>query len=195
MSFRPRRLPVAAYFCGMNRFYTTLLILALLTACESRKTTDATQTNDTAQTQPAEGGTSATAAPLSPRLQALGLTPDHDWQTVTLGDDFAAAKANTKADPFEQDGQHVGYSTEFDNLESIDYQYFQEKGKVSRIQVDLYLNTAASAAAYLQDLTTYLTTRYGQPTKTGKTTTWQAGKAELKDVSKGKDFGLRLVIK
>ena len=179
----------------MKRLLIPLLSLSLLTACDTRKTTDATQTTASTPTKPTGSGTLPTAAPLSPRLQGLGLTPDHDWQTVSLGDNFATVKANANTQPFEQDAGHVGYSAEFDNLESVDYQYFQENGKVNRIQVDLYLNTAASAAAYEQDLTAYLTARYGQPTATEKAATWSNGRAELKNVSKGKDFGLRLVIK
>lgn len=107
----------------MKRLFITLLTLLLLTACESRRPTDTTQVTDTAQTGPAESNSLAATTSLSPRLQALGLTPGHDWKTVSLGDDFAAVKATAKVEPFEQDAQHVGYSTEFENLESVDYQY------------------------------------------------------------------------
>ncbi|CCG99271.1 hypothetical protein FAES_1261 [Fibrella aestuarina BUZ 2] len=180
----------------MRKLSIVLLGLSLLaTACESRKTTDATQTSDTATATPVTDNSASNVATLTPRLQALGLTPDHAWQNVNLGDDFSALKANAKAEPFEQDVKHVGYTTEFDNLESVDYQYFQDNGKINKIQVDLYLNTAQSVADYKKDLITYLTGKYGSAASIAQGSSWQQGKVTLLDVSKGKDFGLRLVIK
>ncbi|MEZ0609718.1 hypothetical protein ACAW74_14465 [Fibrella sp. WM1] len=180
----------------MRKLSIVLLGLSLLaTACESRKTTDTTQTSDTAATAPATDNGAGSATTLTPRLQGLGLTPDHAWQNVNLGDDFSALKANAKAEPFEQDVKHVGYTTEFDNLESVDYQYFQDNGKINKIQVDLYLNSAQSVADYKKDLTTYLSGKYGTSAAIAQGSNWQQGKVTLTDVSKGKDFGLRLVIK
>lgn len=179
----------------MRNLSILLLSLSLLvTACESRKTTDATQASDSTATAPATDNSATNAATLTPRLQALGLTPDHAWQNVNLGDDFSSLKASAKAEPFEEDATHVGYTTEFDNLESVDYQYFQENGKVNKIQVDLYLNTAQSVADYKKDLTTYLTAKYGSAATIAQGSSWQQGNITLLDVSKGKDFGLRLVI-
>jgi hypothetical protein len=175
----------------MNRLPISLIALLLFTAaCESRKPTDATQTADTAtvQADPAAGATAAVPA----RLQPLGLTPDHDWQTVSLGDAFATL--NVPGERFEADANHVGYSTEFNDYETADSQFFQQNGQVSKIEVDFYLNTAKSVADFQQDLNTYLTARFGTPTITGPTTTWQDGKATLKNVSRAKDFGLKLVI-
>jgi hypothetical protein len=178
------------YFRGMKRLLMPLLACLLLTAaCESRKPTDATQTADTATIQPTDA-TAATALPT--RLQPLGLTPGHDWQTVSLGDGFAAL--NVPGERFEADATHVGHSVEFNDYESVDSQFFQQHGKVSRIQADFYLNTAKAVADFRQDLTTYLTARFGAPTTNGPATTWQNGKVKLTDVSKAKDFGLKLII-
>ncbi|ARK10994.1 hypothetical protein A6C57_12020 [Fibrella sp. ES10-3-2-2] len=174
----------------MKRLFVSVCLIGSLAACTSRQTSDATSTDSASTgTVPTE---TPVAATLSPTLTNLGLTSNHDWRQVNLGDDFAAAKATETSAPFEQDAEHIGYSQEFDNLESVDHQYFQSGNKVSSIQVDFYLNSAAAVKTYQQELTTYLTARYGAPV-TG--TSWKNGSVTLKDVSKGKDFGLKLVIK
>ena len=178
----------------MNRFVIMLCGAVLLAACNTRPSSDATTTDSS--TAAVDSGTlpseSVAPATLSARLTGIGLTPDHDWRQVSIGDEFTAAKAGETTAPFEQDATHVGYSQEFDNLESIDYQYVQQAGRVSRIEVDLYLNNAASAKAWQQELTTYLNARYGL---TPSGTSWKSGAVTLKDVSKGKDYGLKLLIR
>jgi len=175
----------------MKRLIVSVCLIGSLAACTSRQTSDATTSTDSASTGTVITETPA-AAPLSPTLTSLGLTSNHDWRQVNLGDDFAAAKATETSAPFEQDAEHVGYSQEFENLESVDHQYFQSGDKVSSIQVDFYLNSATAVKTYQQELTTYLTARYGAP---GAGMSWKNGSVTLKDVSKGKDFGLKLVIK
>ena len=178
----------------MTRFFLPVLLPALLAACTSRPATEATTQTDSARLAPATSGTLvATAVP--PRLLALGLQPSHDWRAVTVGDVFAAAKATETAAPFEQDSTHVGYTQEFSNLESVDYQYSQRAGVVSAIEVDFYLNTAGAVEAYRQDLTTYLSARYGPATTTQPVSSWQNGRVTLRNVSKRKDYGLKLTIK
>ncbi len=182
----------------MNRFLLPGSLLLLLAACTSRPATEqqGTAPTDSARVATAAPGTlPATPTALPARLQNLGLQPNHDWRAVSLGDAFAAAKATETATPFEQDSTHVGYTQELDNLESVDYQYIQQNGVVATIEVDLYLNTAGSVEAYRQDLTTYLTARYGPGTRTELVTSWQNGKAVLRNVSKRKDFGLKLTLK
>lgn len=178
----------------MKRFLVSLCLIGLLAACTSRQTSDATTTTDSARTE-ADATQTTTAVPLSTRLTSLGLTADHDWRRVNLGDDFAAVKSTETAEPFEQDADHIGYSQEFPNLESIDYQYFQSGNRVNGIQVDFYLNSADAVKTYQQELTTYLNARYGQATASSKTLSWKSGNVVLKDVSKGKDFGLKLTMK
>ncbi|WP_375447016.1 hypothetical protein [uncultured Fibrella sp.] len=180
----------------MKRLFVSLCLIGLAAACTSRQNTDATNSSDSTASR-IESGTStkSTVAALTPRLTSIGLTTDHDWRRVSIGDDFYTAKATETTEAFEQDASHIGYTKEFDNLESIDYQYFQTGGKLSKIQVDLYLNTAKSVNDYLVDLVLYLTVRYGTATTINGVATWQNGKVELKNVSKGKDFGLKLTMK
>ncbi|MBO0952086.1 hypothetical protein [Fibrella forsythiae] len=177
----------------MKRLFVSLFLIGTVAACTSRQSSDATTTADSSRIDSAATETSATVD-LTPTLSSLGLTSDHDWRNVNLGDDFTAAKATEKAEAFEQDASHIGYTQEFDNLESIDYQYFQAGNKVSSIQVDFYLNSASAVKTYQQELATYLTARYGPSTTSAGTLAWKRGNVTLKDVSKGKDFGLKLTI-
>ncbi|MEZ0542335.1 hypothetical protein [Fibrella arboris] len=178
----------------MKRLLIFLSIASFAAACTSRQHTDAT-TGGTTAVVDSVAAPASVALQLSAALQGLGLTPNHDWRQVNLGDEFNAAKATEKAEAFEQDAGHIGYSQEFDNLESVDYQYFQANNKVTAIQVDLYLNSANAVKTYQQELTTYLNARYGTASVSAGMSTWKSGNVVLKDVSKGKDFGLKLTIK
>ena len=175
----------------MKRLFVSFCLITLVAACNSRPTTEATNTTDSARANPMPTKATATFV-RTPTLDNLGLTANYDWRRVNIGDDFTAAKSTETTAPFEQDVVHVGYSQEFSNLESVDYQYFQAGNKVKRIQVDFYLNSMAAVKTYRQELATYLTARYG-PANAG--TSWKNGNVMLKDISKGKDFGLKLVMK
>ena len=178
----------------MKRLLVSLCLIGLVAACTSRQTSDATTSTDSARAE-SDATQTTTAAPLSTQLTSLGLTTDHDWRRVNLGDDFTAAKSTETAQPFEQDASHIGYTQEFPNLESVDYQYFQTGNKVNGIQVDFYLNSASAVKTYQQELTTYLNARYGSATASAKTMSWKNGNVVLIDVSNGKDFGLKLGLK
>lgn len=176
----------------MKRFFISLCLTGLVAACTSRSNTDATNSTDSARIDSA--ATEVPTAPLTATLTSLGLTSDHDWRKVNLGDDFTAARATETTEAFEQDASHIGYTQEFDNLESVDYQYFQTGNKVTGIQVDFYLNSINAVKTYQKELTTYLTARYGPASASAGTLAWKNGNVVLKDVSKGKDFGLKLTI-
>ncbi len=156
----------------MKRLLVSLCLIGLVAACTSRQTSDASTSADSARAE-SDATQPTTAVPLSTQLTGLGLTTDHDWRGVSLGDDFTAAKRTETAQPFEQDARHIGYTQEFPNLESVDYQYFQTGNKVNSIQVDFYLNSASAVKAYQQELTTYLNARYGPATASAKTMSWK----------------------
>ncbi len=169
-----------ALFAGSSAFMS----------CQSKKET--TQTTDSTTTAPAEDVT------ISGRLDSLGVTAEGHWHSISLGDSMSRVKATEKAELFETEPDHLGYSVEFPNLESMDVlYYFKDQPLVAGIVVDLYLNNAQSVKAYKEDLTGYFTARYGKPvTEEGMTvwTTPQQEKVRLKDVSQGKDFGLKIKI-
>lgn len=162
-------------------------------ACQSRQQSDSQPTDST--TASVEAGSSNVT--LTNRLAGLGLTSTSDWRGINLGDDFSKVKTTEKGEAFESDASHVGYTIEFENLETADMLYYQTNQKVSAIEVDLFLTSRQSVSDYQKELTPYFTARYGTPKPNGSEIVWKGSKGEtvtLKDVSKGKDFGLKIKI-
>ena len=125
-------------------------------------------------------------------VEKLAGTDDGLFRGVNLGDDVSVVKSKENSEPFEEDAAHVGYTIDHPNLESTDIQYFLDKNKkVTRIEVDIYLNNRQSVDTHLKELKAYFTRRYGNPTQES----WKISgndRVTLTDVSKGKDFGLKL---
>lgn len=178
----------------MRKYFLTAFFSVFVTgfyACQSRQQTDSQLADSTAVTTPAAPSASV---PISGRLADLGLTSSTDWRMVNVGDEFTHVKAVEKGEPFESDAEHIGYTVELRNLETADVLYYQTNGKVSAIDVDLFLNSQSSVTAYRDELNAYFTGRYGAPKPAGKGTVWTtpAGTVGMEDVSKGKDFGLKI---
>lgn len=178
------------YFLWIAVWVSTLFFHA----CRSRQ-----QSNEQTTTEhsiPVETATDLPAnVAITDRLSELGLTPDSDWRGINLGDEFGKVKATEKGESFESDAEHVGYTIELKNLETADILYYQTAKKVSAIDVDLFLNSRQSATDYQKELELYFTARYGnaKPGEGGSTWAGDKGKTvSLKDVSKGKDFGLKI---
>ena len=179
-----------------------LFIVSLLflnqQACRSRQQagSQATDSTSTATTDsPATGTTTGVA--IAGRLSDLGLTPDSHWRGINLGDDFSKVKTTEKGEPFESDAEHIGYTVELKDLETADMLYYQTDRKVSAIDVDLFLNGRPSVDGYQNELSAYFTSRYGMSKPGSSGTVWTGTTGEtisLKDVSKGKDFGLKVKI-
>lgn len=183
----------------MKQIVLLLIICTLLInqqACRSRQQPDS-QPADSSASAAETTPSASTDVPITGRLAELGLTSDSDWRGINLGDDFAKVKATEKGEAFESDATHVGYTVEFENLETADILYHQTGQNVSAIDVDLFLNGRQSVNAYQKELTPYFTSRYGTPRTGNGGTIWTGPKEEtvtLKDVSKGKDFGLKIRI-
>ncbi|CCH55253.1 hypothetical protein BN8_04501 [Fibrisoma limi BUZ 3] len=181
----------------MSRF---LLIGALLgltvfsNACRNRQQADSKATDSSAVVA---GTAGSGEAAVTGRLDSLGLTSDSHWRGINLGDPIATVRATEKGELFESDNEHVGYTIEFPNLESADFLYYQTGQHVSAIVADIFLNSPQSVKTYQQDLQTFFTACYGQPVTQEGAMIWTGPKAEkvsLKDVSKGKDYGLKVRI-
>lgn len=181
----------------MNQLFgvASVLLLLLASACDTRQRTDNQSALSTQTT--AAIGAEQTSGRITARLAGLGLTADSHWRGINLGDDFQKLQSIETAEPFERDDRHAGYTVEFPNLESMDVLYYQHNGKVSAIDVDLYLNNRTSVNDYTKELNAYFSARYGAPKPSNGGTVWNGPADEqvsLKDVSKGKDFGLKIKI-
>ncbi|GAB3313248.1 hypothetical protein GCM10027299_00060 [Larkinella ripae] len=126
-------------------------------------------------------------------LEKLAGPEEGLFRGINLGDGVAVVKQKESADPFEQDATHLGYTIEYENLESVDIQYFLDNNKkVSGIQVDIYLNNRKSVDEHSRELTAYFNRRFGNATQQQSWKIAGNDRVTLKDVSKGKDFGLKL---
>jgi len=178
----------------MKRVYYIFLILLVAAACTTKQkqtaqNTDSTAVANTALTDPAQL--------MSDRLIRLGLTADSHWRGLSLGNDFNLVKTTEKGELFEQDARHTGYAIDFPNLESMDVLYGQQNEKVSAITADLYLNNRPAVDAYQKELSDYFTVRYGSSKTVNGSPVWKGPVNEqirLTDVSKGKDYGLKISI-
>lgn len=183
----------------MTRYFpavAALFLLLFLNNCKNRQQATGQGADSTAvvaETEPV----SPDDVVITERLANLGLTATSDWRGVNIGDAFAQVGAVEKSEPFERDTEHSGYTIELKNLETADVLYYQTNKKVSAIDIDLFLNTRQSVADYQKDLEPYFTARYGAPKPGGGGTVWTGRKGEsvtLSDVSKGKDYGLKVRI-
>lgn len=165
-----------------------------LGSCQPKRHETQTPTDTVSTSVPrAETTAEPVGVSVSKRLQELGLTPDSQWRGLNIGDAFSDVTKKEKGQPFERDERHVGYTVEFKNLESADMLYFQQNNKLSAIQVDIFLNKAASVTDWRQDLRQYFSGQYGVPVSPD---VWRGKGVSvmLNDVSKGKDYGLKIKI-
>lgn len=174
-----------------------LLILLCLQACSTKTGSEQTSTSaSTTLIGETPGVPAGSGAALSSRLRDLGMRTDSDWRGITIGDPLTKVREKEKATLFENKPDHLGYSIDFANLESVDMLYrYDAKQTVTGIDVDIYLNDAQSVDAYVTDLKRYFDTRYKA---SGTAGTWQGENSRtitLKNVSKGKDYGLKLSIR
>lgn len=121
-----------------------------------------------------------------------------DFRGVNFGDPISKIKEIESFELFEDSTNHVGFTYETDNFEAIDVLYYLDKNQLLKgIRVDVYLNDEPSVKGLWSQFETYLSGKYALDKKLDKVTFWKdkGGRiVKLEDVSKGKDFGLRLSI-
>lgn len=131
-------------------------------------------------------------------LQTVLGKPGGDFRGVKFGDPISKIKELESFELFEDSTDHVGFTYETENFEAIDVMYYLDKNQLlNGIRVDVYLNDAASVKGLWTQFETYLSGKYVMDKKQGKVAFWKdkGGRmVKLEDVSKGKDFGLRLSI-
>ena len=182
--------------CRILLLASTALLLFIQPACTNTKK-DESKTTESGNATTGKSPETPSDIQITGHLATLGLNADSDWRGVNMGDDFAVVQSAEKGEPFEKDAKHVGYTIDLPNLETADMLYYQANQKVSAIDIDLFLNTQQSISAYRSELEPYFTARYGTPKSANGATLWMGAGGKtvlLKDVSKGKDFGLKIKI-
>ncbi|MCF0073697.1 hypothetical protein LZD49_24675 [Dyadobacter sp. CY261] len=113
---------------------------------------------------------------------------------VAFGDPVAKVKATEAFEMFEETADHLGYTSETAQLETIDVQYFLTSDKkVNKIMIDVYLNSPAATKQLWDASRQYFSKTYSSPKEESKKISWNSKtvRVSMEDVSEGKDYGLK----
>ena len=179
---------------GKSASFIFLSIL-LITACQTQTKEETQEKTDSA----------VLANPTQPDLNSdqsallktiLGNAESGVVRGISFGDPISKVKATETFEMFEETADHLGYTAETAKLESIDVQYFiSPEKKVTKIQVDVYLNSGDATKQLWNAGKGYFSENYDAPKEENNVTTWNKNsvKVQMEDVTKGKDFGLKFV--
>ena len=113
---------------------------------------------------------------------------------VGFGDPISKVKASETFEMFEETADHLGYTSETAQLETIDVQYFLTPDKkVNKITVDVYLNSPGATKQLWNASKKHFSEAYAAPKEESKKITWnnKSVRVSMEDVSEGKDYGLK----
>ena len=173
----------------------SLLTLFLLCGCQNQTKEETEEVKDSV----------ALANPAQPQLNSdqsallksvLGNSKEGIIRGVTFGDEIGKVKATETFEMFEETADHLGYTSETPQLESIDVQYFIDtEKKVNKIQIDVYLNSGDATKQLWNAGKNHFTEMYGTASGDNKIAFWNKNsiKVQMEDVTKGKDFGLKFM--
>ncbi len=122
-------------------------------------------------------------------------TPESIIRGVSFGDPISKVKATETFEMFEEMGDHLGYTFETPQFETIDVQYFTGKDqKVNKITIDVYLNSADATKQLWEAGKKHFSEIYESPKQDGQILIWnkKSVRVNMENVSTGKDFGLKL---
>jgi hypothetical protein len=118
------------------------------------------------------------------------------FRGFNIGDPLSKLKLDETFEIFEDSMTHIGFSHETENFEVIDVVYYLDANKtLNSIGVDVFLNDQNAVNNLKNQLGAYLSGKYEEENKDAKTVSWigQNGVTiRLQDVTKGKDYGIRL---
>jgi hypothetical protein len=124
----------------------------------------------------------------------LGSSDDDVLRGISFGDPVSKVKASETFEMFEETADHLGYTSETAQLETIDVQYFfTPDKKVNKITVDVYLNSPEATKQLWNAGKNHFTETYAAPKEDGKKISWnnKSVRVHMEDVSEGKDYGLK----
>lgn len=167
-----------------------LILSLLIIACSNPKKTETVEVLNPPSPQ------TATSSNVQKLLRTIMGTGEGLLRGIQFGDAIADVKKKEKAELFEEVEDHVGYSFDTDNLETVDILYEKDKqNRVSGIELDIYMNTDSSNDSLKNELTKQFTTKYGQPITNAEIPTWEIkpnGKVSIKVVKNKLDRGLEV---
>ena len=125
--------------------------------------------------------------------EVLGSSKEGVIRGIPFRTHLSKVKSIESYEMFEELPDHVGFTHETDQLETIDVLYMLSAEKVvKQIKVDVYLNSEAATQQLWNSAKSAFTEKYGSPEIKGKIITWKKGEliVDMEDKSEGKDFGL-----
>ena len=186
---------IQSYTKHLYSLVFVVLATTLLFSCG--KSSEKTSEQQKPPTDTITLGTEPVVSTNQSELLKLIISPQGgDFRGFKLGDPLSKIKADEQFELFEDSTNNVGFTYETENFEAIDILYYLDKNQaLSSIRVDVYLNDANAVRNLSEQFDTYLSGKYTPEKRETKSSDWR-GKGGLsivlKDVSKGKDFGLRL---
>lgn len=115
---------------------------------------------------------------------------------VQLGDAISDVKKKEKAELFEEEETHVGYTFDTDNMETVDILYEKNtQNRIKGIELDIYMNTDTSNESLKNEMSNEFTTRFGKPLANTEDLTWAIkpkGKVTIKVIKNKLDRGLEI---
>jgi hypothetical protein len=171
------------------KIYYLILSLFIIECSSSEKT-------ETVQVLSPPSAKNASTSNVQKLLHTIMGTGEGILRGIDFGDDISDVKKKEKAELFEEEESHIGYSFDSDNLETIDILYQKDKqNRVSGIELDIYMNTEVSNDSLKNELTKQFTSLYGKPLANAETPTWEIkskGKVSIKVVKNKLDRGLEV---
>lgn len=128
----------------------------------------------------------------------IGATDVGVIRGIDFGDPVSKVQANESFEMFEDSTNHLGFTFETDQLETIDVLYYfsPKQETINKITVDIYLNSDTATRQLWASVIKRFNKKYGPPRdEDSKRVNWNNNsvKATMEEVSVGKDYGLKLV--
>lgn len=174
---------------------TCLIIITLMPCCQSQTKEETEASKDsTALANPTRTDLNSDQSAMLQNI--VGNSAEGIIRGISFGDDVSKVKATETFEMFEETPDSLGYTMETPQLEGIDVQYFlNPEKKVSRIKVNVYLNSDDATKKLWNASKEHFTKIYDAPKEENKALVWNknAVKVQIEDVTIGKDFGLKFI--
>ncbi|PWJ59557.1 hypothetical protein CLV98_102391 [Dyadobacter jejuensis] len=172
-----------------------LLFWSLLSACQpgSKEATDAAA-DSLALNDPIQNELNSNQSQLLEEI--FSNSTEGSVRGISIGDEPSKVKALETYEMFEESADHLGYTHETDQHETIDIQYhLSAAGVVNKIEIDVYLNSPEATKQLWESGKNYFTDKYGAGTDQQMVYQWNESTMTvlMEDVTKGKDFGLKFL--
>lgn len=174
-------------------FITVITFTTFACSTKTEEDKEAPKNDSLALANPAQSELNSNQSAL---LQTVlgAATPESIIRGISFGDPVSKVKATETFEMFEEVSDHLGYTLETPQFETIDVQYFTNKDqKVNKITIDVYLNSADATKQLWEAGKKHFSETYEAPKEDGKTLIWnkKSVRVNMEDVSTGKDFGLK----